>query len=190
MRRFELGASLALAGMLFLGCSKTSSAKHEAGPEGLKKVFEELVASAKKGDAETAAKLIRSLMPAKEDFAAFLKPDWASKVAEQSGPKVESLTKLDAAGVVRGFGLKPERSRVDVYKATTEELAAYQRGTAAWEKFAGGNQRLAQTALLPGKEFYAVELREPGKKYGTKYQIFGFTNGHWVLLGKLWRALK
>ncbi|MGE0193452.1 MAG: hypothetical protein AB7T63_15590 [Planctomycetota bacterium] len=81
------------------------------------------------------------------------------------------------------------RTEVTVHVATTEELAAYERGTVAFAEFPGGMKRFAREVAAPGRACYAVELREPGHDSGTRITAFADLGDRFVLVAKPWRAL-
>jgi hypothetical protein len=189
MRSNHIGVAIILVAAAF-SCSKSGGVSHAAGAEGLKALFEKMVAAAKEGKLDRVGEVVRSLIPTKADLNELLRPEWVEKIAPELEGQMGKMRELDAVAVARSFGLQPDRSQIDVYKTTTEELASYEKGSMAWEKFAGGARRVAQKALQPRKELFAVEMREPGHRLGTKYQLFAYANGHWALLGKLWRSVR
>lgn len=82
-----------------------------------------------------------------------------------------------------------KRTEVLVHVATTEEIAAYERGTVAFAEFPGGMKRFAREVAAPGRAWYVVELREPGEDSGTRITAFADLGDRFVLLAKPWRAL-
>jgi hypothetical protein len=85
---------------------------------------------------------------------------------------------------------KPEQTVVNVTGATTEEIANYGKGSAAYNEFSGGASGVAEKVLRPGMTFYEVKFLEPGKVAGMKYHLFYWDGGRWTMLGPIWRALK
>ena len=74
-----------------------------------------------------------------------------------------------------------------VHAATTEELIERKQGGVAWERFAGGTQKVAQQYLRPKTLFYSVKIVKPGETSGMTYHLFFFDGEGWGMIGKAWR---
>lgn len=83
----------------------------------------------------------------------------------------------------------PKRTKVNVWAATTEQLIAYEKGTAAFNEFPGGMRRFAKLVAAPGRTWYVVEQVEPGKDAGMKFTCFTKVGDRFLFVPKPWRQI-
>lgn len=153
-------------------------------------VWREIIAAQNGGQRERYIALIRSLPPTKAELAQVLRP----------GPEAEAF--LAAATNMTSEGStqfpdppadqplpKTTRTEVFVHQATTEELAAYEKGSTAAQEFPGGMRAFARSVAQPGRTWFTVELREPGKDLGTRLTCFTRLGERFIMVAKPWRAL-
>lgn len=157
---------------------------------------------------QTALEMLRSLAP---DEAAVREAFGASGQREL-GPKLlaaaSRLFEGDGPAIARRLGIRPQHRVVDVYGATSEELAAMDLGTVAAREFAAGLRRVA-SHLRPQFRWYVVVLRPkaddaaeeqeeldptdwdlptPRDAEGTtRLQLLFRCKDRYVLLGRIWR---
>jgi hypothetical protein len=108
-------------------------------------------------------------------------------LAAYDGPVSETFLPEEASRA--GLG-SPTRTEIFVHRTTTEELAAYERGSTAFQEFPGGMKDFARTVAAPGRAWWCVEAREPGKDDGTRFTALTDVDGRFVLVVKPWRALR
>ena len=101
-------------------------------------------------------------------------------------PEDPTVVGLGVSLFVRG---DPKRTEVLVHAATTEELAAYAKGTVAYAHFPGGMKRFAERIAAPHQTWYVVKLVEPGQASGMTYTCFTEVNGRMIFVGKPWRLI-
>lgn len=155
--------------------------------EGVSKAFAD--ARAAKDDAKLL-ELTKSLLPTSEDLKKVLK----------AGEATDAFLEKYKADRIRGDAneaareiLKPKdpaQTVVKVHSATTEELAAYEKGSVAFNEFPGGLKRFAAQVAAPGRVWQTIEYLEPGKDAGMKYSVFTVLDGRVVFLLKPWRAVE
>lgn len=185
-------ALLAAVSLLLPGCggeSPSPAPAPAAAPtrEGLAAHFQQLVAAAKAQDADALKALVTALIPSRDELRSLLKPgpEADAWLAAYVGPVTETWKPGDApkAGLAN-----PVRTEIFVHQTTTEELAAYEKGSVAFAEFPGGMKDFARTLAAPGRTWWCVEAREPGKEHGTRYTAFAAAGGRFVLVVKPWRA--
>lgn len=190
--------SLASVLLFSIGCSdasqdspsadgRTAASSAAADAAGLEALFARLQGAIRANDVATAAQITRGLLPDEASLQKAVKdPDAIDKIEEMYAP-FATASDDRIAGL---FAVDENRTEIKVHSATTEELAAYERGTTAFAEFPGGARAAAETVLQPHVTFYEVELVEPGKSRGTKFHLFYHDGEHWKMLGKVWRALR
>ena len=185
--------------LLATACSKAEPGKPAAGPgaaafrhentaENLRAFFTELQAAIRAGDTAKAAALTKDVLPDRDRLAKGLNPESGDAVEKAWAVLGRLIPGNDeaAAGV---FRTEPVRTEVRVWGATTEEIAAYEDGSVAFNEFPGGTRKLAEAGVLrPGVTFYEVEVVEPGKDSGMKYHLFFFDGDRWTMMGPIWRG--
>lgn len=164
--------------------------KADPGAAVLKVVMTELLSAIKDGNDAKIAELTAKVLPD------------AAKVAKGLGPgaEVEGRQKVqafhermpkDGPALARLFSAKPAQTEVQVHAATTEEMAAYEAGSAAFKEFPAVVKGLAEKGVfVPGKTYYEVEFLEPGNDAGMKYHLFYWNGSGWSMLGPVWRMLQ
>lgn len=181
-----LVAALAFVAAGCKGGGDTGGFDHKNNPENLKQLWEQVVASMKAGDSKKAVALISALIPDEGSVGKALKDDVDPEVVKGLLAQYETMkSRMKPEDAARGF--KPERSKVWVHAATTEEIA---RGQQAAVEFPGGAKEAAGSILRPGVTFYEVELTEPEKDIGTKFHLMYWDGDQWRMLGPVWRAAR
>ena len=171
MFRKRLLHTLPLFVLFAVGCGGGGSVDFPAGPEGGKKVTEEILKSTDR------AGFIAKLKPTKADLEALFDAgsiDAVTKYVEEAFSQVGSLS------------LKPEQTEILFNAATTEDFAGE---TEAAQKFPGGYGRVAKK-LKPGVTWYAWKYVKPGETLGMAFDGLAHVNGRWVWIPKPFRALK
>ncbi|QIF04028.1 hypothetical protein [Roseimicrobium sp. ORNL1] len=164
--------------------------KPDPGAPELKRAMSGLLSAIKDGNDTKIAELTAKVLPD------------ATKVAKGLGPgaEVEGRQKVqafhermpkDGPALARLFSAKPTQTEVQVHAATTEEMAAYEAGSAAFKEFPAAVKGLAAKGVfVPGKTYYEVEFLEPGNEAGMKYHLFYWDGSGWSMLGPVWRMLQ
>ncbi len=160
-------------------------------PRNLQQLFEMILSSNAKGDIATAAMLTKSLMPTRERILKALRTDVSPKVVDKIAQMYSKMinTNMDDATYAKMLARKPERSQIYLYGATTDKIAANQKGSIVYKEFPGGSVEAAKTILRPNMWFYEVERVEPGKSSGFKMHLFFWDGQKWCMMGAVWRAL-
>lgn len=194
--RSRLGIAILLVTTALVACGDPTPPTHAPAvptqlpdtSSALKALFEELAAFAKAGDRDALARSGRTLLPTRDELRRVLRPgpETDTWLAAYKGPTAESPPPPSGAPSVE---TDTRRSEIHVHAATTEELVAYVRGSVAWKAFPGGMRRFAERIAAPGRTWYAVEAREPGKDSGTRLTCFTHVGARFVLVAKPWRAL-
>lgn len=139
-------------------------------------------------DAAPLVELTKALLPGDDDLRRVLKagPETDAFLAKYDAARLRA----DANEVAQGI-LKPSagQSVARVHSATTEELAAYAKGSVAYAEFAGGSRDFAKAVAAPGRVWQAIEYLKPGEERGMKYALFTVLDGRVIFLMKPWRAL-
>jgi hypothetical protein len=159
-------------------------------PAALRALVETWIGAQNAGDGARYLEVMRGFLPTRAQLRAMLR----------EGPATEAF--LAAAGrmTVEGSPVAkvapadkplPKTTRTDVFvhAATTEEIAAYEKGSEAFEEFPGGMRRFAERIAAPGRVWYAVEMREPGHDAGTRITAFTRVGGHFLIVPKPWRVM-
>lgn len=158
-------------------------------PDTLDALFQQVLEASKARDAAKVRALVLSMIPTREELRQVLREGVETEtfLSTYQGPIAETLVPDGAAA-----SLAPNVTHTDVFvhAATTEDLAAHQKGTTAYAEFPGGMQRFAERVAAPGRTWYAVETREPGKDSGIRYTAFTRLGGRFLLVVKPWRAMK
>lgn len=105
----------------------------------------------------------------------------------------------DPGLIARELGLHPSMSEVQVFSASTEELATMESGTVAAREFASGLRGMTQF-LKPRYQFYVVVLNRPEAAKAkqpkpkdaldpadARLQLFVHSGKGFVYLGRIWR---
>jgi hypothetical protein len=158
-------------------------------PENLKAYFELIYQTLyTKKDPKEAAALFRALIPDQERVQRALKDDAAPEIVHKI---LNVFQRLGIPGESDMPKILPEdKSAVAVFGATTEEIAAYQEGSTAFQYFSRGAKRVGEQILRPQMTFYQVRVTAPSKTSGLTYHLFYWDGGQWSMLGKPWQALK
>jgi hypothetical protein len=173
--------------VVLVACSKSAppiAAKD--GADGLRELFTHAQAACSAKDFAKGAKIVASIIPAKDHLHKALKDDAPADLVDRV---VEQSKELPADEEKTACLLSPPgRTQINVHRATTEELAAHVEGTTATVEFPAGAQMLS-AFLRPQTVFYEVETVEPGKDRGTKFHMFYWDGSQWRMLGPAWRYL-
>jgi len=154
-----------------IACGGGGSVDYPAGPEGGKKLVEDILKSSDR------ASIVSKLKPTRADLEAL----FDASAVEDLAAYVEK-----AFSQVGDLGIKPEQTEVLFNAATTEDFASE---SDAAKKFPGGYKRLA-TKLKPGITWYAWKFVKPGESLGMAYDGLAHINGRWVWIPKPFRAVK
>lgn len=182
-----------------------------AGPDsgGLKRPGGEKPAATTPPDAEQRAEQerkdpllasLRAWRPTKEALVDVLTPEGLralGKVVYTRG-RVR-FAPSDPRQIAQSLGLHPSMSEVQVFSASSEELATMESGTVSAKEFASGLRGLAQY-LKPRYQFYVVVLDRPAAEKArnpkpkdaldsadARLQLFVHSGQGFVYLGRLWR---
>lgn len=204
MKKMSLTLSVLLL-LFFTSCTKkeegSSTASQKKKPsfeykntaDNLQELFIVLNQAVTTGDFEKGAELTRSVMPKPEQLKVVLN----STVTDEQFNELKAMhdTYAIPAGVpvetvAKTLIRKPKQTIIQVHKATTEDLIAYEKGSAAYNEFPPGARTLAEKYFKPNTTFYEVEMLEPGAKYGMKYHLFFWNGSSWSMFGPGWRVLK
>lgn len=181
--------------LLMPGALSTAAAQSEAALKeqeiAMQDLANKIVDLRKAGDTAGLVRLTKELLPD------------AARLEKALHPRLDAATRAkilefhakapkDDEGLARVFDIKPEQTVVSLSRSTTEELAAYKKGSVAFHEFPGGARDLAkQKVLRPGVMFYEVEFLAPGSSSGKKYHLFYWDGKSFSMLGPVWRvALK
>ena len=156
--------------------------------DNLKALFEELNKARLGNETSKAAALTRGLLPDEGRIRKALRDDAQPDSVKQIVTLLQGLTPTDEKSLARVFAADPANTEVQVHGATTEEISSYEKGSAAFNEFPGGAQRLASEILRPNMTFYEVELLKPGNDAGMKFHLFFWDGTQWTMLGPIWRA--
>lgn len=159
-------------------------------PDNLKGLLDTIMKSSESGDHKKAAALIRGIFTDKASLSKALKDDAPAAFVDEVLSQNKQIPTDDAelAGLFKRGGA--DRTEIEVTGATTEEIAEYKDGSAAYREFPGGTRKLAAQVLRPGVKFYEVEFHAPGADSGMKFHMFFWDGSAWRMLGPAWRALK
>jgi hypothetical protein len=157
--------------------------------DGLAAHFRAMVEAAKAQDVDAIKRLVVPMVPSRTELAGVVKPgaEGQAWLAAYDGPVSETFLPEEAPKA--GLG-SPTRTEIFVHRTTTEELAAYERGSTAFKEFPGGMKDFARAVAAPGRTWWCVEAREPGKDSGTRFTAFTDVGGRFILVVKPWRALR
>ena len=158
-------------------------------PENLKALWELILQSYYvKNDPKTAVALLRGVVPDQSRIQKALKDGAAPEVAQKIAAKFREFGLPTEANLA--FFLLGGLGSVTVYGATTEELAAYQEGSAAFKHFPRGAQKAAQQILRPGMIFYQVVVVSSSEQnFHVTYQMLYWDGQQWTMLAKPWEVL-
>jgi hypothetical protein len=163
--------------------------RHENRAENLKALFEHLHRAISTADVRKAAQLTRQLLPDESRIRKALKDDISSDIVNRIVVFYRTRIPTAEEQVARVFYAKPENTQVNVYAATSEEIALYREGSMAFNHFPGGAKRIAAEMLRPRMTFYEVELVKPGETAGMVYHLFFWDGAQWTMLGPVWRMI-
>jgi hypothetical protein len=189
-RRPRAAAAALLAAILLVtGCGggKDVPARTRH-PDTLEALLRDLVKANLDGDAARVKEITLSMLPTTADLRAVLRegPATDAFLAKFPAKDLSESALVDVALVEAG---ERTRTEVRVHAATTEELAAYARGTVAASEFPQGMQRFARDVAAPGRTWYCAEFVEPGKDSGTRYTCFTRLGDRFLIVVKPWRSL-
>jgi hypothetical protein len=180
----------------FLGVTVATSAlaqnqdKPDPGATELKRAMAELLGAIKDGNDTKIAELTAKVLPDTAEVAKGLGPG-AEAEGRQKVEAFHARMPKDGPALARLFSAKPTQTEVQVHAATTEEMAAYEAGSAAFKEFPAAVKGLAAKGVfVPGKTYYEVEFLEPGNDAGMKYHLFYWDGSGWSMLGPVWRMLQ
>lgn len=194
----RMAAPILLCTLLLSACGEDappagsgSGAAPRAAPltsEQLAERFRAMVAAAKAQDVAAIQGLVTPMIPSRAELAGVLKagPEADAWLRAYDGPTRETF-KPDEAHKA-GLG-SATRTEIFVHQTTTEELVTYARGSVAFAEFPGGMKDFARSLAAPGRTWWCVEAREPGKESGTRFTAFTEIGGRFVLIVRPWRAL-
>jgi hypothetical protein len=160
-------------------------------PDTLEALAREFQTAQKAKDPKRLGQLGASVVPSESEWKALVRPgpDADAFLAQPKttgfSPDSEEAKALGALFAPGG----PERTEILVHRATTEEIAAYEKGSLAFEEFPGGMQRFAQQVAAPGLTWWVVECVEPGSSTGMKYSVFTRHGNRWLFVPKPWRMM-
>jgi hypothetical protein len=158
--------------------------------DNLKGLLDAIMKASEGGDTKRAAALVRGIMVDKASLAKAVKDDAPASFSEETLSQAGSIPQEDekVAGLFKRGGA--DRTEIQAYGATTEEIAEYANGSVPFKEFPGGAKKLAEQVLRPGVKFYEVEFVKPGEDMGMKFHMFFWDGSSWKMLGPAWRALK
>ena len=142
-----------------------------------------------KRDNTRLMELTLSLLPSNDELKRVLR---AGVDTDAFLKKYEANGIRDSAKAASKELLRPgkmSQTVVKVHSATTEQLAEYKAGSAAFAEFPGGMQRFASTIAAAGRTWQVIEYLEPGKDAGMKFSCFTVLDGRVIMVIKPWRAL-
>lgn len=169
--------------------SSPAAFRHENKAVNLKALFEQLHRAISTGDVKKAAVLTRTLLPDESRIRKALKDDISPDIVNRIVAFYKSRMPTADSELAKVFYAKPENTQVNVYGATSEEIARYEGGSIAFNHFPGGSKRIAEM-LRPRLTFYQVELVKPGESAGMVYHLFFWDGAHWTMLGPAWRMVQ
>jgi hypothetical protein len=137
------------AALLALALQDASAFKHENTEANLKQLFEKLQKAIASGDEKTALALTNPLIPDEASLKKGLKDGVAPEALAQATEFIANIP-ADDAKRARLFKADPANTDVRVHGSTTEDIAKYEKGSAAFMHFPGGTRKLAETVLRPG----------------------------------------
>ena len=140
-------------------------------------------------DAPKLLEMTKAMLPTDEDLKKILRagPETDAFLAQYKAERIRG----DANEAAREI-FKPKQATqtvVKVHSATTEELAAYEKGGVAFAEFPGGMKRFAEKVAAPGRVWHTIEYLEPGQDAGMKFTAFTVVDGRVFFVVKPWRAL-
>ena len=156
-------------------------------PASVVEYMTELRLAAEDGDGERLRALGRAVLPTADDLRRVLNPQHPrrSNLIERAE---RGWSRARGEAVVRALlAGRPEQTEVVACSATTQELAAYEPGSAAWRDFRREMSVFAKTHAAPGVTWIKVQRVEPGASIGMP--IYGFVqlDDRYVYLGTPWQ---
>ena len=159
---------------------------HANDAENLRALFRRLRDLIRAGQLSRANQLASSLLPDENRLRKGLRDDISPQEVQlimelekdAMPPKFEDLYSI----------FNPDRlaNTVRLYRATTEELVANPKDSAARVAFPKLSHKYAKDDLRPGVTWYIVELALPGADEGWRYHLIFFDGQHWTMLGPIW----
>jgi hypothetical protein len=194
-------ALLLLVGPALAACGEPAPTPTAQGPakpaasgasdaEDLAQVVRGIIETQNAGDRQANLAKTRALIPTEAELKALLRPGAASEAFLKAAQEI--TVEGGAAAKEPPADKQPpptDRTNVVVHAATTEAIAAYEKGTTAHGEFPGGMKRFAQELAAPGRTWYAVEMLAPGKEDGTRITCFTRLGTKWLLVPKPWRYM-
>lgn len=144
--------------------------------------------AAAKPDPKAALAALKKLAPTPAALQEVLGKDGNAALGEKVLAEASALfAGEDAAEIAKRLGLDPALRRVEVYRASTEDLLTMDYESAAAREFASALRRTAR--LLPARfHFYAVVLRRtPDDTQPVRLQLFVRAKDRYVYLGRIWK---
>lgn len=158
--------------------------------QGTKENFLALFKKIKTSDVKTAASLTRSLFPDEARLRKGLRDDIDAEIVKKISAMQARFSKAPDEAIARMLSGKPHQTEVQAHGATTEQIAANEKGSIVFKEFPGGAVSAANKFLRPKVTFYEVEWVAPGETRGMKYHLFYWDGSQWSMLGPVWRALR
>lgn len=146
---------------------------------------------------------LRSFQPTKPALEDLLTRPGLEAMGRQIFKSGEKLFASDVPTICKRLKLRPELTEVEVFSATTEDLLTMDLESDAAREFASGLRRTARF-LKPRYRWFVVVLNRPQAvkdkapapktpsldPADARLQLWGFSQGRYVLLGKIWRRDK
>lgn len=121
--------------------------------------------------------LTQAFRPRRADYAAIFNQPFADKAYRMHASHWQS-------GAVE-ISMKPDQTELVIYQVPSDELREY--GFASYVQ--GGYEDVSRL-IKPGLTIYTWVYREPGSKFGKKYDGLYFVNGRWVWIPKPYQLLR
>lgn len=149
--------------------------------DGLKKMFEDILAAAKAADKEKVTVLFKSLVLPNHEawFKATFGDEVGSRLTEEYQVMVDQIAKASAEEMLKSITKTIEEGRTGVLAFRIEKADA-ERGT--------GLQKEALAAMKRPTALYTVKLVQPGQSSGLSLWSFVYVDNGFRNIGKM-RAL-
>jgi hypothetical protein len=141
-------------------------------------------------DTKRAAELVKGLLLDERRIRTVFRKDVARETVTAVVNAHQAILKSSPECLAAQLEFRQDQTGLLIHAATTEELAAREPGSLAWEEFPGGTQDIAQTILRPGMMFYNVTFINPDERHGKQYQLFFWDGRRWGMLGPMWRVVE
>jgi len=196
---FGLGALLLAAGPALAqgegepeeaGPGRVRFDREQGDPDELKARVEELLAAIAAEDAEQVGELLGAMAPDEDVVEDVFTPEGQETLGPRLLEGVGRLFEGEPMEVAGRLPLSPKRTEVEVFTASKEDLSSMEYGTVAARHFASGLRAMADM-LKAQYHFYSVRMTDPADEEGRgEYlQLFVYSGGRYVLLGRIWRLV-